>query len=167
MVCASNKQPYPDVHVQSILLPYINLMSFIKILYYIHMPDIIFLVLSSRVQAYDFTLCDMSCDSSHMPLHHHIIKRKEKEILNQEKQIKAKKNVSVQVYHNIRYVKIYIYDTQVKKCFSLRLSYYRVYLIFAIDSLLYLLMKAYSYIVRHGSHLKVKVCGVGLDMYKV
>ena len=32
--------------------------------------DIILLALSPRIYAYDFTSCDMSCDCSHMSLHH-------------------------------------------------------------------------------------------------
>ena len=65
--------------------------------------DIIFLVPSHPIQAYDLTSCDMSCDCSHVPLHHQIKNKKKikrKEILNQEKYIKKKKNISVQAYHN-------------------------------------------------------------------
>ena len=39
--------------------------------------DIILPVLSPRVWTYDLTSCDMSCDHSHVPLHHqNKIKRK-------------------------------------------------------------------------------------------
>ena len=85
MVHASNKQLYPNVHIQSMLLPCVNLMSSIRILCYIYMPDIILLVLSSRVQAYDFTSYEISCDCSHVPLHCQIIKIKIKEKLKEKK----------------------------------------------------------------------------------
>ena len=63
---------------------YIYLMISIKTLYYIY-SDVILLVSSSKVWAYELTPCDMSCGCSHMPFHYQNKKKrkfKTKEILN-------------------------------------------------------------------------------------
>jgi len=53
-------------------------------------PNILVLVPSISFLTYHIISCDISCDHSHMPLHH-----SRKEILNQEKIDKEKKNVSI------------------------------------------------------------------------
>ena len=54
------------------------------------LSNIIVLVPSISFLTYDIILCDVLCDCGHMPLHH-----SRKEILNQEKIDKEKKNISV------------------------------------------------------------------------
>ena len=49
--------------------------------------DIILLILSFRVWAYDLTSCDMSCDYIYVPLHHQII------IKGKEKKSQKKRNI--------------------------------------------------------------------------
>ena len=53
-------------------------------------PDIILLLSFSKFCAYDLTSCDISCDYSHVPLHHQ--NKKEKKKKSQKKRnIKSRK----------------------------------------------------------------------------
>jgi len=52
--------------------------------------DVILLVCSYSVQAYDLTSCDMSCDHIHVPLHYLKRRRKSK---SKEKENQKKRNI--------------------------------------------------------------------------
>ena len=100
IVCANNKQSYSKVYILFISLLY----CYYKVNIF---PNIIVLVPSTIFQTYDITLCGCS----HMSLHHPRKRKrkkkiKRKEILNQEKQIKEKKNISIQVYHDNRVISL-------------------------------------------------------------
>ena len=53
--------------------------------------DIILLVLSPRIDAYDFTSCDISCDNSYVPLSSSNNKKEKEKKSQKKRNIKSKK----------------------------------------------------------------------------
>ena len=111
MVCAHNKQPYPNVHIQSIHQPYIfykNTMLYICTLtlsFQFFSPE-------SRSMTSHYVICHMTAVTYHFIVKEKKKKRKikRKEILNQEKQIKENKNISVQAHYNTIFSKTEFID---------------------------------------------------------